>query len=304
MKNILLIGGNGFLGKNIASILSNGTGNIFIYDLVKSRENNKAFFQGDISDISKIKSICQELSITHIIHLASTLIPSSTIEDYSVFMDSVYVSTIKLLEYCSENEIVFIYMSSGGTIYGSKHGCLSEVIDSAPISYYGLSKLQIEEAVLFYHRRFNLDYLILRPSNPYGFGQNLYGKQGLIAVIFGTLLKNESLSIFGDGSSIRDYIYINDFIFYIKELIKKDLRNEIINIGSGMGYTINHVVKLVEKVTERRLNVEYIDSRGNDVKEIVLDISKLKGLIEHKQYSLEAGIRDYYHKLKENTIFV
>ncbi len=111
------------------------------------------------------------------------------------------------MDYCASNHIEFVFLSSGGTVYGVKGGVISENEPVAPISYYGLSKVQIEDLINFYHRRYNLNYLILRPSNPYGFGQNLYGKQGLIAVIIGKILSKESIVVFGDGTTIRDYIY-------------------------------------------------------------------------------------------------
>lgn len=147
----------------------------------------------------------------------------------------------------------------------------------------------------FYHRRYKLNYLILRPSNPYGHGQNLYGKQGLIAVVLGKLLKNEPITVFGDGEVVRDYIYIDDFTYYVKELIRNGVLNETINIGSGIGYSINRIIDVFNKLSKTPLKIEYVDARKDDVPMMVLDTTRLHNFVKHENVSLERGIELFYN---------
>jgi UDP-glucose 4-epimerase len=188
-------------------------------------------------------------------------------------------------------------LSSGGTIYGNKHGFSHEKDPPSPISFYGFAKFQIEEMILFYHRRYGLNYLILRPSNPFGYGQNLFGKQGLIAVLMGKIITDSTAVIFGDGLALRDYIYINDFTYYIAELLKNNILNITLNIGSGKGYSVKQIIKFVEETSNKKLNFELTEPRENDVKEFVLDISLLNKLIPHKQADIISGIKDFYRRV-------
>jgi UDP-glucose 4-epimerase len=188
-----------------------------------------------------------------------------------------------------------IYFSSGGTIYGAKKDAFfSERSLLAPISYYGQSKLLIEESIKFENRRSGLNYLILRPSNPYGIGQAIHAKQGLIAASIGNILNNKKITIWGDGSVVRDYIYIDDLIDAIVSIIKSGGDNEIYNIGSGKGYSINEVIDTLTKCIAKKIEVEYVDARSVDVPSVVLDTSKLHTIFKPNYLSLEEGIKTFF----------
>ena len=151
---------------------------------------------------------------------------------------------------------------------------------------------------MFEHRRANLRYLIVRPSNPFGSGQSLNGVQGLIAVAIGKIMANEPLTIWGDGSSIRDYIYIDDLANMMYELINKDVENEIVNIGSGIGYSINDILLHLKNIAGDKLIVKYETSRSVDVTSVILNITKLESLIKINNTPLEEGISMFYNDVK------
>lgn len=296
-KNILLLGGNGFLGRNLAKGMQQSSAfNVFVYDITKPNKeiDGVRYYSGSIEDFPLIAQIMSEKKINVLVHMVSTIVPGSTLEQYINNCKLVQLSTIPLMDYCATNSVELVYLSSGGTVYGVKGGIVSENEPTAPISYYGLSKVQIEDLINFYHRRYGLNYLILRPSNPYGPGQNLYGKQGLIAVILGKLLKNENITVFGDGSVVRDYLYIDDFVYYVIELIKKDILNETINIGSGEGASINQIIKIVKENIEREVKVDYIEARKDDVPKLVLDTTRLHNFVKHKNVIIEEGVRRFF----------
>ena len=151
-----------------------------------------------------------------------------------------------------------------------------------------------ENNILFEHRTQNLRYLIVRPSNPYGHGQALNGKQGIIAVAIGKLLNEDAIEIWGDGSSVRDYIYIDDLADAFCKLLEKDVENTIVNIGSGEGYSVNDIMDKLKEVSSKPIKIEYKPARNADVSTMILSVDKLRSLIDLKLTPLTEGMRIFY----------
>lgn len=305
MKNLLLIGGAGFIGSNlIKSLLERKTFNIHLLEpafanLSRVEGLDILVHRGQLSDIDKIESILLNNKIDIVIHLVSTLIPGSSGDDFEKEFVNVTFPSLKLMDFCAENRIKFVYFSSGGTVYGNRktNDSIKENSEVAPISYYGWSKQMMENSILFKNRTKNLEYLILRPSNPYGHGQNIHAKQGLIAVAIGKILSDQEIEIWGDGSSVRDYIYIDDLTLAISELLSLDnVYNKTINIGSGEGYSVTDIISTLDEITEKKVKVKHLPSRSVDVSSVVLDISLLKSLINFSPISLKEGISKFYNE--------
>lgn len=165
-----------------------------------------------------------------------------------------------------------------------------------PISYYGWSKQMMENSILFKNRTQGLKYLIIRPSNPYGHGQNLHGKQGLVAVAIGKIIENKSVEVWGDGSAIRDYIYIEDLANAFYQLISKDVCNETINLGSGRGYSVNDVLAFLKIISKVDFKIEYKNARPVDVSNMVLDIKKMTQFTDVILTPMLDGISSFYHE--------
>jgi len=306
-NNILLIGGAGFIGANLLKyFVSNQANNVFVLETpfanvskIENLINKITIIKGVLADYDLLQSIIIDHNIDVIIHLVSTLVPGSSYDDYKREFENIIFPTVRLMGVCAEKNIKFIYFSSGGTIYGNNsHEKFLETDIREPISYYGLSKQIIEDSILFEHRRANLRYLIIRPSNPFGPGQSLNGVQGLIAVAIGKILANEPLTIWGDGSSVRDYIYIDDLVKTMYQLIDKNIVNEVINIGSGVGYSINDVLLYLKNIAGEKLIVNYETSRSVDVSNVILDISKLQSFVDTNYTPLKDGIKMFYDDVK------
>ena len=298
--NILILGGTGFLGRNLANELSRFHSVYSVgYDKT-NKQTDRCFMSAKLSDTEEIISFIKANKIALVMHLVSTLLPSSNASDYVSDLQDVYIPTLKLLEYCAENHIRFLYFSSGGAVYGTGDGCFSEKKECKPISYYGLSKLNIENAIHFYHSTYGLEYLIVRPSNPYGHGQNIYGKQGLIAVLMGKVLQQKSIEIWGDGTAIKDFIYIDDFVFYVKALLENECAwNETYNIGSGVGTSVNEVLTIFKNIGISLPKIHRIASRKSDVSRMILDCKKINTLFSHECNTIEEGILQFFDFLKE-----
>lgn len=306
-KSILFIGGAGFIGSNIIRWLDKEKFRVVVIEpqgayLGRLDGMDVDLLEGSLCNIELVKEVIEQQDIQIVVHLVSTLIPGSTYEDYKKEYKDVIFPSIELMELCAQKGIRFVYFSSGGTVYGNRNDVLpfTETDAMNPISYYGWSKQMMENSIQFMHRTVGLDYLVVRPSNPYGHGQNLYGKQGLVAVAMGKLLRNEEIEVWGDGSAVRDYIYVDDLARIFVKLIEEDVHNTTLNIGSGRGYSVNDVLAFLKIVTGRELKIVYQNPRPVDVSSMVLDTSRLKGLISYEVTPFMDGIKKYYEEVKEN----
>lgn len=308
MDNILFIGGAGFIGSNtISHLIHICKANILVLEpafatLHRLKGLPVTVYQGELSNIDNVKTIIQENKIDMVVHLVSTLIPGSSFDDYQREFTNVLYPSVRLMEFCSEQNIKFVYFSSGGTIYGDRKGDVvpfKEEDPMSPISFYGWSKQMMENSILFMHRTHRLNYIIIRPSNPYGKGQNLHGKQGLIAVSLGKILAGEPIQVWGDGSAVRDYIYIDDLGKAVAEVILNDcIVNETLNIGSGTGYSVNGILSTLREVVDEDVKVEYVAARNVDVSSVVLDNRKLRNLISFNPRDIKDGIARFYQEVR------
>lgn len=290
--NILILGGLGFLGRNITKRLEEKH-NVYVADCINSQEDY--YFKISIENTESIIEIIETKSIDVVIHLISTIIPSSGIVQYVQDIESTYTPTIKLIDYCAEKKIKFVYFSSGGAVYGNQQTIFNEFTKREPVSLYGLSKLNIENAISFFHNTKGLTYLIIRPSNPYGKGQNIYGKQGIIAVIIGKIITHKTIQIWGDGSAVKDFIYIDDLVYYVGEIIgNNESWNQIYNIGTGRGTSVNTVLDTFREIGITLPKIEFVGEKSADVKRMILDCTKLQTQFPHKCTNLKNGIKMFW----------
>lgn len=307
-NNILLIGGAGFIGSNLVKeFCERDNWELYVLEpesvsLSRIQDAPVHVFRGNLSDISFIESVLLKNKINIIIHLVSTIVPGSDYVDFQREFANVIFPSIQLMEKCIKYNIKFVFFSSGGTIYGERDGSSLPVVEEspmAPISYYGWTKQMMENSILYMNRTQDLNYLILRPSNPYGHGQNLLGKQGFIANAIGKILSGEKIKVWGDGSSIRDYIYIDDLCYVVTELLlRPNICNTTINIGSGIGYSVNNIIEYLRKIVSEDFEVEYVSARKMDVSSIVLNIDKVKKIMDFRPLSLMEGITKFYNTEK------
>ena len=304
---VLLLGGAGFIGAHLISeLLARGEHDIYVLEPASAPTNRidgfpVHLFRGDIADTGSVHRILAENHIDTVIHLVSRLIPGSDLADFQREYDEVVSPTIRLMTLCAEEQIRFAFFSSGGTVYGDRkgsHAPFTEDDAMEPISYYGWSKQLLENSIYFLHRTLNLHYVVFRPSNAYGPGQNLQGKQGFIAVALGKILKGERVTVWGDGSAVRDYIYIDDLVRAVCDVLENASNvNLTLNVGSGRGHSINEIIGLLKQVTAKDFEVEYLASRNVDVSSIVLNIEALKERIAFSPIGVREGIDRFYRFL-------
>lgn len=281
--NILLLGAAGFIGTNLAIELAKNKNNrITVVDrkreyfsALKSLKLDNIFFAERAFDADmNFDSIIQGQKTIY--HLVSTTIPGTSNRHISqefmvnvVFSANLFDACIR----CGVEKIVFI--SSGGTVYGRKAECpLNEKTATNPISSYGVQKITIEKLLYLYEYMYGLDFRTIRLANPYGPYQRPNGVLGAITTFTYKALKNEEIVIYGDGSVVRDFIYIDDVVRAIVKIADGESRYHTFNVGSGYGTSINEALDIIKKTLNTELKVTYKEGRKTDVPVNYLDISR------------------------------
>jgi UDP-glucose 4-epimerase len=278
---ILIIGGSGFLGRHFRDLLTSmGEKSVIVArNAARAREysaRGEEFvcakdFDGKLAEdiISRARAI---------VYLASSSTPA-TFADQPWLEIPQAVAPISefMLKFASVNPSAKrIFISSGGTIYGNPRvSTVDEDQPAAPISAYGLGKQMIEQAVQFAGRNYGVMYNILRVSNPIGRHHN-NASQGVVPAAIRSLLAGTGFKMFGDGSTVRDYVDADDVAEAIWGACSDSRYNSRIwNVGSGAGHSLTQILDCLEAVTERKLKIQQIPSRNIDVKRIVLNCGRI-----------------------------
>ena len=301
---IMVLGGGGFIGHNFIRKISSFEHEIYSFDrmFLNSSDQNVKYIKGDFAQLDKYKEYFENTDILY--HFISTTLPKESNLDPVFDIKSNLCNLINLLNICINSNVKkIVFISSGGTIYGEVDNALiSENEPTNPLSSYGIVKLAMEKYIQLYGKLYNLKYSIFRLSNPYGPYQNSLKGQGLISILLKKILQNEEIIIWGDGSAVRDYIYIDDVIVALYlDLIKKSEDNVLFNLGSGNGTSINNILEILEQLTGNKVKVLYENSRNFDVKSNVLDISKINKFLNWRpEVDIFDGIEQTYNWLKNN----
>ncbi|KIE44171.1 NAD-dependent epimerase/dehydratase family protein [Geobacter anodireducens] len=302
--NVLLIGGNGFIGSHLVDKLLEAGHKVRVFD--KYEESyRKPLPEVDyrFGDFSNRGLLADALAgIDNVVHLISTTLPKTSNDDPVFDVQSNVVESIFLLEQCVARKIKrVIFISSGGTVYGKPETLpIGENSPTDPKCSYGITKLTIEKYLALFNLLYGLDYVVLRPSNAYGERQNPNNIQGAVTVFLSKVARGEPIEIWGDGDVVRDYIYIDDLVEGIYRAVIVNSPSRIFNLGSGTGYSLNEIVAAISRLTGRDVKAEYKPKRSFDVSRIILDISRARQELRWKpSTSLDSGIMKTWAFIKE-----
>ena len=277
-ETILLLGGTGFIGRNIIDyVLKNEEySNYKIVVLSRNFQRETfasiAYVTGDYGDKNVLMRLFSKWNFTKVIHCATSTTPLSSGNNILNDINGNLIATIGLLDVMKENGCSnILYLSSGGAVYGEKHlNTISENEVCDPISSYGVVKLTIENYLRLYQKQYGINYLILRVSNPFG-KFHVSEKQGIINIAIRRALREEAIEVWGDGSQSKDYIFVDDMVKIIFSLLKEKVVNKTINVGSGEIHELNMILSTI-KIYLPSLEVNYVASKVTDVKDFCLDI--------------------------------
>lgn len=279
----LVLGGGGYLGSHLCESLLKSGYNIRIFEKenfnkinIKHILEHIEILEGDFYEPTHIQKAVKGVNI--VFHLISTTLPNSSNHNNVYDLRTNVLPTLQLLDELRKAGIKkIIFFSSGGTVYGIPSQIpICEQHPTIPICSYGIHKLTIERYLYLYHYLYGLDYLVLRISNPYGGRQNPSGLQGAVTVFVNKALNDEPIEIWGDGTVIRDYIYISDVVDAAITGIAYNGEHKILNIGNGTGISLLEVIDCISNLLKKRLIVNFFPGRKMDIPINILDIKLAK----------------------------
>ncbi|MFQ3581831.1 MAG: NAD-dependent epimerase/dehydratase family protein [Chloracidobacterium sp.] len=277
MATCLVTGGNGFIGSHLVDQLV-ARAPVIVFDRRERRYDTPPagvrVVLGSLSDRDLVRNVLTEFGVETVYHLAWSSIHESATRHPVADIESNLVPTVNLLEACRESGVRrVVYLSSGGTVYGvPQTNALTEAHPTEPINAYGVTKLTVEKYLGAYHHLYGLEYVVFRPSVPYGPRQNPLGRQGAIAVFLYRALRGEPIVLFGDGQTSRDFFFITDMVEPLTQAGLSNLgTNQVFNLGGGQSYSLNEVVAMIEQVIGRTVPVRHEPARRIDVPRVCLD---------------------------------
>jgi len=283
----LVVGGTGFIGSHLVRALAGAghevralsRGNLPDPAPVASSGGRISWLRGDLSDPERLASAVEGCDVVY--HLACSSLPQSSNLDPLADVRENVLPGIRLAQLAHERGVrQLVFISSGGTVYGRPRQIPTpEDHPTDPICSYGITKLAIEKYLGLFSHLNGLNSVVLRLSNPFGEGQRPNASQGVIAVFLAKALRGETIEIWGDGSVVRDYLYIGDAVDALIAAATYSGPERVFNIGSGRGTSLNDVLEAIETTLGRKVARRYLESRDCDVPASVLDVARAKSAL-------------------------
>jgi len=324
VKRILITGGAGFIGSNLARFLLTERpgyritvldaltycGNLENFDQEMWENPMFSFWHGDIRDVKVVDNLMRHTDV--VVHMAAETHIDRSIKDPNPFIDTDIKGTQILLEAIRQHPVErFIHISTS-EVYGTARDVpMTEEHLLMPQSPYAGAKAGADRLAYSYYVTYNLPIAILRPFNNYGHYQY---PEKLIPLFITNALEDKSLPVYGDGTFTRDWMYVEDFCRAIDRVIHADIdrvQGEIINIGTGEEVSVNTVARcILERLGKKESLIKFVEDRAGHVKKLVSSMSKAKVLLNWSPtIKLDEGIdrtidwyvenKDWWRRLKK-----
>ena len=295
---IIVTGAAGFIASHVVdAYLEAGHEVVGIDDLSRGRKQNInakcRFYSCDIRDRKIVESIFSTEKATVVNHHAAQMDVRRGVREPIFDAQVNILGGINLIEAAVASGIKrFIYIGTAGAGYGEPDQTpVPETYPVNPITPYGISKHTIEHYLFTFRFLYGLDYVVLRYGNVYGPRQNSQGEAGVFAIFSEQMLAGIQPVIYGDGTKIRDYVYISDVVTANLAALDKGT-NEIFNISSGVETSDQEVYDVVRHLLNKSVQPKYVPRRPGEIDRICLDISKAERLLGWKpQVPLVEGAR-------------
>ncbi|MBE3114209.1 MAG: NAD-dependent epimerase/dehydratase family protein [Actinobacteria bacterium] len=304
---ILVTGGAGFIGSNVADgLLEKNYEVVIVDDLSNGKKENipkeAVFYRCDIRD-KKLYSIFKEEKPDIVIHNAAQLNVRVSVEDPLMDADINIMGGLNVINACHRYNVdKIIFASSGGTVYGEqKYFPADEEHPTSPISPYGVAKLATENYLYYFYRSYSLKYISLRYANIYGPRQDPYGEAGVVAIFSSKILEGKNPTINGDGLQTRDYVYVGDVVDINLKVIESDFTGPL-NVGTGRETTVVELFNILKELSGKD-DIEEIHGPPKEGEQRRSQLSyKLaeKALGWQPRVSIEEGLKLTYDWFKKN----
>jgi UDP-glucose 4-epimerase len=304
----LVLGGGGFIGSHLVEALLASGNEVSVFDSPNARylsffrQQGIKIFTGNFLNFDDVTPSLSNADIVY--HLISATVPQTSNDSPEYDVQANVLGTLRLLDGLRKTQVKkIIFASSGGTVYGMpKEIPIKESHPTDPTSSYGICKLTIEKYLHLYWTLYGLDYCVLRIANAYGVRQPITMTQGVISSFMDKAMRGDELVIWGDGSIMRDYIYISDIANAMTKAANYTGEYKIFNIGAGQGHSLNDIVSSLEMVFQEPLKLSYMPARTFDVPVNILDISRAKKYLDWMpMVSLHDGISRTYEWARQDS---
>ena len=307
--NILITGGAGFIGSTLADKLLKEGNKVFVIDnfndyysielkeanvSVNKDNKNYKLYRGDICDRELVDEIFAKNAIEKVVHIAARAGVRPSLEDPLEYIRSNLEGTINILEKMKKYNVKKIVFASSSSVYGNcKAEKFSEDLKvTEPISPYAATKSACEQFLYTYSKLYGINAVCLRFFTVYGPRQR---PDLAIRKFIELIEKGEPIPVYGDGSTMRDYTYIDDIISGICSAIKYNKTPyEIINIGGGSPITLSEMISTIENVLGKKAVINRLPMQPGDVNKTVSDITKARKLLGYEPLTtFENGIKKF-----------
>ncbi|WP_163410211.1 NAD-dependent epimerase/dehydratase family protein [Flavobacterium ajazii] len=303
MKKYVITGGAGFIGSHIAEQLSGEGHEVIVLDSLRTgfEKNlnglNVQFVHGDIRDKNLVEELVEGTS--GIFHLAALVSVPESLLRLDECIDINTIGTINILEAARKNNGCKVVLSSSAANYGNNPVLPKvESMIPEPMTPYAITKLDGEFYLKMYQDQWNVPTTSLRYFNVFGPRQNPQSAYAAAVPIFiNKALQNEPLTIYGDGSQTRDFIYVKDVVK--ANILASQTGSETYNVALGYSTSILELAEKIIKITNSKSQIEFLEERSGDIKHSKADPSKFNDLGFKPGHSIETALEEtiaFYHQ--------
>lgn len=306
-EKILVIGGAGYIGSHVVKALLREDFQVTVYDNLSTGQTcnlfqNAEFIEGDILDEPHLEKVMRK-GFSAVIHLAAKKAVGESMENPQLYSQNNICGSINIFNAMLNSGVKNVVFSSTSAVYGMpQYLPLNEQHPLNPMSFYGYTKMAIEQVMDWYSRIKDFHYIALRYFNAVGYAADgsIRGKeknpQNLLPLVMEVATgKREILHVFGndydtpDGTCVRDYIHVEDLaaahVLAIKKLLK-DGDSQIINLGTEKGTSVLEIIQAVERVIGKKINYDFAPRRAGDPANVVATSVKAEEVLGWKaQYT-------------------
>jgi len=293
---ILVTGGSGFIGSHLVDKLPEKGYAVRVFDKLKPRKEEVEWYRGDLQNEKEILEACRDVEV--IFHLAAVADVNVALSSPELCLQVNEVGTINLLRAATAKEVDRIILASTTWVYGRTEGVVDENTPiPSPEHLYTKTKIGQEHLAITWQKHYGLPYTILRYGIPYGprMRSNM-----AVAIFVRKAMRKEPITIFGDGTQGRCFIYVGDLADGNVASLKESGKNEVFNVAGAEFVTINQVVADLKRIF-RKISLEYRPLRSGDFKGTRVSIEKAKKILAWKpKISFEAGLGRYVEHVKSS----
>lgn len=275
MREVLVVGAAGFIGRHLVRALTLAGTRVIAQ--VHQRHCDYGPNVRTVTSNIPAETLLQDCDA--VVWLASGTTPSCSAANPLLELTGNLDPLLKLLQALqSRSDRHLLYVSSGGTLYGDVDHPASESLAAHPRSYYAAGKAAAEDFIAAYCQQYSGASTVLRPSNVYGPGQTLHGGFGVIPAAMSCLKRDAAMTIWGDGESLRDYLYIDDFISACMTTLQHPSPKglQVFNVCRGQATSLNRLLAQIERIAGRPLRREIRPARAVDLNRVLLDGANIR----------------------------